>query len=85
MSRSGNPGNREPASGSATSDSVERNESMTDGIGPRRLADWMTRSRSAMLAEFKLVDSGSLDVLLYCEDDLAAASTPADAEAERAR
>jgi hypothetical protein len=55
---------------------------MADGIGRWRLADWMNRSRNAMLAELKFVDCGSLDVLLYCPDDLAA-STPGDAEAER--
>jgi hypothetical protein len=47
-----------------------------------RLAGWMNRSFSAIVTELKFVDSGSLDVLLYCGDDLAP-STPADVEAER--
>jgi hypothetical protein len=55
---------------------------MTGGIGLWRPAGWMNRFCSAMLAELKFVDCGSLDVLLYCPDDLLA-STPGDARAER--
>ena len=50
---------------------VNPNRSPVDVIGLRRLADWLTRSRRAMLADFEVVDSGSLEVLLYCTDDLA--------------
>jgi hypothetical protein len=47
------------------------NKSLTDGIGLRRLASWLRRSCRAMLADLELVDCGSLEVLLYCTDDLA--------------
>ena len=57
--------------------SRERNEAMTDGIGLRRVAGWIRRSYGEILADFKLVDCGSLDVLLYCADDLAV-SAPGD-------
>jgi hypothetical protein len=45
--------------------------SLMDAIGLRRLSGWLERSRRAMLADFEPVDSGSLEVLLYCTDDLA--------------
>ena len=48
-------------------------EPLTDGIGLRRLAGWARRSCRAMLADIEPVDSGSLEVLLYCTDDLAVA------------
>jgi hypothetical protein len=54
---------------------------MTGSIALRRLAGWTNRFCSAMLAELKFVDCRSLDVLLYCPDDLLA-RTPGDAEAE---
>ena len=44
---------------------------MIDAIGLRRLAGRIKRSWSAMLADFEPVDSSSLEVLLYCTDDLA--------------
>lgn len=40
--------------------------------GVRSVAGWMSRSVEAVLAELQFVDCGSLDVLLYCADDLAA-------------
>lgn len=47
------------------------NESASDNrIGLRGLADRVKGSCGAMLADLKLVDCGSLDVLLYCPDDL---------------
>lgn len=51
--------------------SPERNEAMTDWIGLRHVPRWVRRSFDAILADFKVVDCGSLDVLLYCADDLA--------------
>lgn len=54
---------------------------MTDGTGHWRLPGWMNRSFSAIAAELKFVDSGSVDVLLYCPDALVA-SKPSDAEVE---
>jgi hypothetical protein len=54
------------------------------GIGPARVAGWMNRSFNAIAAELRFVDSESLDVLLYCGDDLAAVEEK-DREAERAR
>ena len=47
------------------------NESLAERIGLRRLADWVRRSCRAMLADLELTDCGSLEVLLYCTDDLA--------------
>ena len=44
---------------------------MIDAIGLRRLAARLKRSRDAMLADLEPVDSSSLEVLLYCPDDLA--------------
>ena len=44
---------------------------MIDAIGLRRLAGWLKRSWSAVLADIEPVDSSSLEVLLYCPDDLA--------------
>ena len=44
---------------------------MIDAIGLRRLAGRLKRSWGAMLADVEPVDSGSLEVLLYCPDDLA--------------
>lgn len=43
---------------------------LTDAIGLRRRADWFKRSCRAVLADLEPVDSGSLEVLLYCTDDL---------------
>ena len=50
---------------------------MTDGIGLRHVPRWIRCSFDAILADFKVVDCGSLDVLLYCADDLAV-SAPGD-------
>ena len=47
------------------------NRTPTDAIGLRRLAGWIKRSCRAVLADLEPVDSGSLEVLLYCPDDLA--------------
>lgn len=51
--------------------SAELNEPMTDEIELARLPAWMRRLRGALFADLKLVDSGSLDILVYCRDDLA--------------
>jgi hypothetical protein len=45
--------------------------SLADRIGMRRLAGWVRRSCRAMLADLELTDCGSLEVLLYCTDDVA--------------
>lgn len=52
--------------------SGELNEPMTETLDLRRLPAWMKRLVGALLADLKLVDCGSLDVLVYCRDDLAA-------------
>jgi hypothetical protein len=49
---------------------MNRDNSATDRVGLRRLADWARRSRDAMLADLELADCGSLDVLTYCAEDL---------------
>ena len=46
------------------------NESLTDGVGVRRFAGWVGRSCRTVLADLELADSRSLEVLLYCPDDL---------------
>ena len=48
--------------------SGEANEPMTDTM---RLRGWMGRLFGPLLADLKFVDSASLDVLVYCADDLA--------------
>jgi len=63
---------------------ANQNESPTDEIGLPRLAGWVRRSCGAMLTDLELVDCGSLDVLLYCADDLAVTG-PADFEIDRSR
>jgi hypothetical protein len=63
---------------------VDGHASMTDRIGPRSLASWMSRAFGAIMADLRVVDSGSLDVLAYCADDLAA-GTPSDLEVDRPR
>jgi len=50
--------------------SGERDEAIIDGIGLRRLSGWMSRGFDAIVADLKSVDCGSLDVLLYCADDV---------------
>jgi hypothetical protein len=57
--------------GASLQSHVNRDTSQTDRIGLRRLADWVRRSCGAMRADLELVDCGSLDVLLYCADDVA--------------
>ena len=47
------------------------NKSLTDAISLRRLAGWVRRSCRAIVADLEPVDSNSLEVLLYCPDDLA--------------
>jgi hypothetical protein len=47
-------------------------ESITDTFGLRGIAVWMSRSFDTILADLGFVDCGSLDVLLYCADDVAA-------------
>ena len=51
---------------------VNPNRPLNDAIGLGRLADWVRRSYRAMRADVEPVDSSSLDVLLYCTDDLVA-------------
>ena len=46
------------------------NKSLTDAISLRRLAGWVRRSCRAIVADLEPVDSNSLEVLLYCPDDL---------------
>ena len=74
-----------PGSGGVSLPSqVNRNESLTDSVGLRRLAGWVRRSCDAMLADLEFVDCGSLDVLLYCADDLAVTGR-GDFEIDRSR
>jgi hypothetical protein len=52
------------------------NRPLTDAIGLRPLAGWVRRSCRAMLADLEPVDSSSLEVLLYCTEDLVARDDP---------
>jgi hypothetical protein len=49
-------------------------KSAGDGTRVRAGAGWMSRSVEALRAELRFVDCGSLDVLLYCADDVAAST-----------
>lgn len=69
---------------SASPTDVNANESVIETMGVRRLTGRMSRLFGAILADFEYVDSGSLDVLLYCADDLAA-HTPGDVDVDRTR
>lgn len=57
--------------------SRERDETMIDELDDPRRCGWMNRAFAAITADLRLVDCGSLDVLLYCPDDVAA-SAPGD-------
>jgi hypothetical protein len=59
-------------SGGAVSTHITGEKSASDRTEPRRVAGWMSRSVEAVRAELQVVDCGSLDVLLYCRDDVAA-------------
>ena len=47
-------------------------ETLKNGVGVR-VVRWVRRSRDVMLADLEVVDCGSLEVLLYCTDDLVVA------------
>ena len=49
----------------------DRDEEMTDEFGLPGRYGWMSRALAAITADLRVVDSGSLDVLLYCTDDVA--------------
>jgi hypothetical protein len=57
--------------------SRERDETMIDGLDARHPCGWMNRAFAAIAADLRLVDCGSIDVLLYCTDDVAV-SAPGD-------
>jgi hypothetical protein len=60
-----------PGSGELTLPSqANPNRPPTDALGLHRLAGRVRRSCRAMLADLESVDSNSLEVLLYCTDDL---------------
>jgi hypothetical protein len=61
---------------------VDEKEPKSDRIRLGRRASWISRSFGAILADLELVECGSLDVLLYCADDLAV-TTPGDLEADQ--
>ena len=62
---------RRPDWGVVVQSQANPNRSPIGANGLRRLAGWLKRSWRAMLADLELVDSGSLEVLLYCPDELA--------------
>jgi hypothetical protein len=51
--------------------SRELSETTSDAIDLGRLPARMSRLFGAVLADLKIVDCGSLDVLVYCSDDVA--------------
>lgn len=56
----------------------------TEGLDLNWLARWISRRLNVALAELKLVDFRSLDVLLVCADELTCATVSGDAEREHA-
>ena len=73
--RRGNSGRQGPTNGPSGADARDRNNPGADRIGRRRLGG-VRRSFDLIAAELELIDCGSLDVLLYCTDELAV-SVPA--------
>jgi hypothetical protein len=57
--------------------SAELSEAMTETMGLGRRTTRVSRLFGALLADLKSVDSGSLDVLVYCRDELVG-SAPGD-------
>jgi hypothetical protein len=57
--------------------SRERDETMIDEVDAPQPRGRMNRAFAAITADLRLVDCGSLDVLLYCTDDVAV-SAPGD-------
>jgi hypothetical protein len=55
----------------------ESDEAIANELGSPRLPGWVSRTFAAMTADLRLVDCGSLEVLLYCTDDVAV-SAPGD-------
>ena len=51
--------------------SRDRDEGMSDEFSLPGRTGWMSRALAAITADLRVVDSGSLDVLLYCTDDVA--------------
>jgi len=49
----------------------EFDDAIVNQLGSTRLPGWMSRTFAAMTADLRLVDCGSLEVLLYCTDDVA--------------
>ena len=62
--------------------SGERDDGMIDEFGfPRlcrlpRVSGWMSRAFTAITADLRSTDCGSLDVLLYCPEDVSASAPP---------
>ena len=52
--------------------SRERDARISDELASPPRSGWMSRAFDALTADLRLVDCGSLDVLLYCTDDVAA-------------
>jgi hypothetical protein len=61
---------------------MDGNQSVAGRIGSRPFAAWISRSLGAMAADLESVECGSLDVLLYCADDLDV-SARGDSEIDR--
>ena len=45
-------------------------EAMIDEFDLPHLSSWMSRALTALKADLRSVDCGSLDVLLYCPEDV---------------
>jgi len=58
--------------------SGEPKQAVADTPYLRRFPGPMSGLAAALLADLKFVDCGSLDVLVYCQDDLAAAALRED-------
>ena len=51
-----------------------KSQQTSDAPAVREVGGWMSRSVEAVRAELRFVDWDSLDVLLYCPDDVAAST-----------
>jgi hypothetical protein len=54
--------------------SGDLNEALSGVVRIRCVPNWISRLFDLLVADFKLVDCGSLDVLVWCVDELAVGS-----------
>jgi hypothetical protein len=64
-----------PVSAHSNSGPHEQRAATGEPVAFGRLPGWLNRSVSAIAAELRPIDAGSLEVLLYCPDDLTPSTT----------